>query len=181
MMDVMKTNVPSEPLQHARQTVIRAAFERRSNIIPAVVRLPIGMFELVLNEKQPATDGGREHENWKVNEQEGREADGAPSCDECCQNPQVRYVHTTAFAAPGGWNPKCEALPKEEQEAWTNTKQKKRVAIYAVLQAAEIRTLEILVDGENPHVAMTAVVEVATAGMVPGMTSKPQPIGRKRE
>src|SRR6476660_8308224 len=97
------------------------------------------MFKLMLHEEHPASDRGREHDDWNVNEQERGEPNGAPCPDERCHDRQVRYVHARAFAAPIGRDAERKALPKGKQQGWTNTKQKQRMAINSILQAAKIR------------------------------------------
>ena len=62
VMDMMKADVAGEPLQDTRQTIVRTAFHRRTTKFPLLVRLPIGVFKLMLDEKQPAPNcSGNDH------------------------------------------------------------------------------------------------------------------------
>ena len=58
---------------------------------------------------------------------------------------------------------------------------KRGIAIQPVSQPAKIRELLVLIDGQCPHVAMTAMAEVPAAGMVPRMASPPQIVRRECE
>ena len=53
MMDVVKTDVATEPLQDPRQFVVRTPVERRVSVIPLLCPFPIHALELMLDVKEP--------------------------------------------------------------------------------------------------------------------------------
>ena len=62
MVNVMESDIAAEPLQDARQPVIRAAQQRRGRVIPFSATAPVRVLVLMLNVEEPhARRAGDEH------------------------------------------------------------------------------------------------------------------------
>ena len=55
-MDVMKPDIPAEPLQDERQFVEGTALQSRLHKIPAIIVVPIGGVKVMLNVEKPDPD-----------------------------------------------------------------------------------------------------------------------------
>ena len=53
MVNMVKTNVPREPLEHFGKLVKRTPFQGGAFVVPFVAALPIDAFKLVLDVKKP--------------------------------------------------------------------------------------------------------------------------------
>jgi hypothetical protein len=74
MMDVMKTYVSSEPLEHFGKFVIGTTFKRGVHPIPIVLTRPIHAFKIVLDIEQPES------------QQSSEKSDGELYKDECAES-----------------------------------------------------------------------------------------------
>ena len=63
VMDVMKTDVPSEPLQDERKFIKGTALQPCLYKFPAFVVIPIGRIKIMLNVEKPDPNGCADHEN----------------------------------------------------------------------------------------------------------------------
>src|SRR6185437_3633993 len=75
MMDVMKADVPGEPLQDLGQLEVAAALEGYKPVVPFLATLPVRLVELVLNVKQPHTGAASHRQNGELEQQVRTQAD----------------------------------------------------------------------------------------------------------
>src|SRR5215207_3601447 len=71
VMDMMKTDVSTEPLQDKRQFVERAALQAGLHKFPTFMVIPVGRVKIMLNVKKPDPDGRADHKNRQLYEQIG--------------------------------------------------------------------------------------------------------------
>ena len=69
VMDVMKTDVPTKPLQDERELVKGTALQPGLHKLPAFVIIPVGRVEVVLDVEKPDPDGGTDPDNWQLDHQ----------------------------------------------------------------------------------------------------------------
>jgi len=67
VMDMMKSDVPAEPLQDERQFVEGTALQSRFCEFPTIIVIPIGGVKVVLNVEKPNPDRGTDHDNRQLN------------------------------------------------------------------------------------------------------------------
>src|SRR5215510_14946790 len=70
MVDVMESDVAAEPLQHARQLVIRTAQQRRRRVIPLAAVAPVGLLILMLDVEKPYSRGAGDDHNRGLDHQQ---------------------------------------------------------------------------------------------------------------
>ena len=58
VVNVMVSDVAREPLEHPWKVVVAAPLHGSSGVIPFIAAGPVGVFELMLNVKQPQAEEG---------------------------------------------------------------------------------------------------------------------------
>ena len=66
VMDVMKTDVPGEPLQNERQFIEGTALQPCLYKFPALVVVPVGWVKVVLDVEEPDPDRCTDHEDRQL-------------------------------------------------------------------------------------------------------------------
>jgi len=69
IVDVMKADIPGDPLQYLRQPVVGAAAQSGCRVVPLVVAFPVNTFELMLDIEQPQTGCAGYGDRDRLNEQ----------------------------------------------------------------------------------------------------------------
>ena len=66
VMDVMKTDIPTEPLQDDRQFIEGTALQPCLDKFPAFMVVPVGWVKVVLNVEEPDPDRRTDHKNRQL-------------------------------------------------------------------------------------------------------------------
>ena len=66
VMNVVDTDVASEPHQWLGQVIVGAAMQRGVLVSPCGFNVPVGFVKLMLNVKQPDTNGAAEDDQWQL-------------------------------------------------------------------------------------------------------------------
>lgn len=179
VMDVVETDIPSYPLQHFRQLVIRASLDRSFHIVPLALVFEIGVFKRMLHIEQPdSKDTGREHRR-ALNDQERFPTDERDDeriehderhVDQVCVVP---FFFTCIFPV----EPACD----QNQEQRTETEHDERITIQTILQSSPSRCLDILFNRHDPNVTDTPLIQVPTRSVMNRMLSFPFLIWEQRE
>lgn len=75
VMNVMKTNVPTEPLQNERQLIKGTALQPGFYKFPAFVVVPISRIKIVLDVEEPDPDRCSDHQDRQLHHQIGLPSD----------------------------------------------------------------------------------------------------------
>ena len=71
MMDMMKTDIPGEPLQEKRQFIEGTALQSRFYEFPAFVVVPVRWIKIVLDVEQPDPDRSTDQEDRQLHQKIG--------------------------------------------------------------------------------------------------------------
>src|SRR5512133_869519 len=103
MMDMVKTNIACEPLQHFRQFIEGAAIHPGIEELPLLVAFPVGRLEIMLNVEKPDTRPTGKQQDGDFDQQESLPANFE---HEPANDRRKRYVgpdHAAFFALPGSF------------------------------------------------------------------------------
>ncbi|GEM_PF-5961724 len=179
MVNVVQTDVPTEPLQHLWQLVVGAAGKGGLLEFPIVVLGPIHVFVLVLNIEQPDTPDARHSHDGNLDEQVGLDPDGKVRQQYNSGQSQVAVDHTQALTLARFGVP--QSVAKEEQKQRSQDEQDRGVAIEAVSEPGPLRGSKIFRNRHSPYIAMTTPVQIASGAVVHGVFVPPIVIRRKGE
>jgi hypothetical protein len=181
MVNVVITDVAGKPLQHAWQAIIGTSFQRRLMEIPRLVGLPIGVFVLMLNEKEPTPYGSRNHHDGHVYQEKGSQSHGPPGQAKDRQNSKIGEVHTPALTAPRARYSVGEPLHNDELESRAQKEHHQWMSLQTIPEASPTRERRVFFDGKDTHVTVSAVVEIAAGDVMPRMRTAPEVIRCDRE
>src|SRR5690349_18129970 len=68
VMDMMKADIPAEPLQNERQFIEGTALQPCLYKFPALVVVPVGWVKVVLDVEEPDPDRGTDHEDRQLHQ-----------------------------------------------------------------------------------------------------------------
>ena len=176
---MVEADAAREPLQDARQVVIRSALQGGAGEIPGVIALPVDVLVLVLDVEQPDAQAAGEPGERQLDDQEARRADRqAHGCEEHHQR-KVGQPHRAPLLLAGALA--RHALRDEEDPQGAKGEHDQRVAEEAVRQALPPGGLHVLVHGQGHDVALAALVQVAGGGVVQGVLVPPVVAGSQHE
>src|SRR5690242_13768407 len=93
MMNVMKSDIAGEPLQHFRQLIKRTPLEGCSAVIPILGSLPVSSLELMLNVEQPDAGRTSDHHHECLQEQISLQAENPAHGRRNQYNPKIGKPH----------------------------------------------------------------------------------------
>ncbi len=109
VMDVMKTDVPTEPLQDERQLVKGAALQTSLHKFPAFVVVPVGRVKIVLDVEQPDPDRTTDHEDRQLHHEISLPPDPPAQQGNDRHQRSIRRPDTGLFASALRWrNPMAD-------------------------------------------------------------------------
>jgi hypothetical protein len=91
MVDMVKTNIGSEPAQDDRKIVMRTAVKGSLMYVPSLIASPKRVLELVLNIEQPDPERSADHRDRQMHEQEWTYAHGPDRDSRYQQNGEIRH------------------------------------------------------------------------------------------
>ena len=176
VMDVMKTDVPTEPLQDERQLVKGTALQTGLHKFPAFVVVPVGRVKIMLDVEKPDPDRGTDHEDRQLHHEIGLPPDQPAHQGDHRHQRKIGPPDTGLLTPSLCWR---NALGDDKDQQWANSQQGKRITHDAVGSLLPPRRGEIFPDGHRIHVACAAPVEVTGSGMMDRMIMLPAIVGRK--
>lgn len=181
MVNVVEADVAREPLQKFRQFVERTSLHRSADEAPFVIGFPIGMLELMLNVEKPNSRARRDVEHRKRDFQKRN-----PTDPQSNQRKRRRHRHVcdpdVAFVTRAVLHRICPVtVDIEEQHQRPKEQEHKRIAIRAIAQALYFGELQILINSENIHVAVSAMIQISIRRVMQRVLAFPIEIGHHRK
>ena len=179
VMDVVETDVASEPLQDLGKFVERAAQQRGGRVVPLFMVVPVNVLELVLHVEHPDASGTGDHRHGKLNHQPALPAQRPDLQARENRHGDIhgpnRHFFTAARIAVG------EPLINEKQAGRGDQKQNDRIAHDPVNELFPFRSGEVFSHGEGPDVTRATTIQIAATGVVEGMFPAPMEIRSGRQ
>src|SRR3954463_2010892 len=159
VMDVVETDVAGEVLQQPRQLQVGASVHRCLVVAPFLVRLPVGVLELVLHVEKPDPDDSGDHEHRPLHEEERAPTDEEARGRDDNREREVGGEDAVAHALRRAT--RHEPRLQDEHEHPAETEHHEWVAEKAIAEAPPAAERPVLVDGQRRDVTDAAAVEVA--------------------
>src|SRR5262245_50420101 len=160
MVHMVQPDAPGEPLQERGQPEMRAAAQRRIDVIPLAMWRPISVLELVLYVEQPHAGHGGEVVRERVREQHRFPPDRDKGERQQCRNGEVSRPHAGDLHGARRTASAAESLA-EQQMNRAAEKKREWMPNDAVPEARAGRPRAILAHGERRDVAVATTVEIA--------------------
>ena len=174
MMNVMKPDVARKPLENPGQFVERAALQRRREIIPFLVPLPVNSFELMLHVKQPHPGRAGHHYDRQLDQQIRLEAENHAQPDGHSQNRQICPIHRVTL--PPARLFRRKPVLDHKQEKRRHHEEHERISRQPIREPFPAGCFQIFLHGQCPYRTQAAPVQVASRRMVDGMFPAPEMI-----
>ena len=171
VVNVMVSDVAREPLEHPWKVVVAAPLHGSGGVIPFIAAGPVGVFELMLNVKQPQAEEGSDGHHGQLNHQPRQEAVNHAHPDAPSHQRGVHDVDRPLLASLGfGVG---EALQDDEKNERSEHEQDDGVADEPIAQLQLSGRCDVLFDGQRPDIADASPVEITVGGVMACMLPTP--------
>ena len=174
VVNMMKTDIPCEPLEERRQFKIGAALQGNGFGIPVFVVIPDHIFKLVLDIKHEYAGNGSEVHHRQLYQQILLPSDKITECRGNHQDAEIGQIHgETLF--PGEAS-SCEPIIDKEHEGGTNSKHNERIPIDSVYQSFPLRKSGKLIYCQCPDIPNSSLIKIAGSLVMDQMCMVPAEI-----
>jgi len=179
MVDVMKADVAAEPPEDFRKPIERTSLEGRIEEAPLMMSRPIDSPVLMLNVEKPKAGSAGNPYRRQEDENQWNESDTITDDGDDQRQRNIRPQHALSLSGSGIAG--RETVRNQKHEERSDHKHHQRVSVETIDEAAPARPFKIFLHRQHPYIADSAIVQVASGGMMDRVIVPPLIIGSERK